>query len=205
MFVQIPWLSCWRLMYSLPPPLSLSQEWRTSLQCRHIHIGLIERSRELLSASTLGRNDPAGWLRGGRRGERMGVNASSYPHSCSPRFGGNPQTQQTFIGKLSFGCYYRDICLLLVQQLLWSIMIEKVWQPFIFFSLQMAYVRPKFSESLQYDFFLFFIYCRKGNHSQRLHLWLEYIIILHCFFVKKAKTKTKNNVHVQRHFNSMEK
>ncbi|XP_052390679.1 BTB/POZ domain-containing protein 7 isoform X3 [Carassius gibelio] len=28
----------------------------------------------------------------------MGVNASSYPHSCSPRFGGNPQTQQTFIG-----------------------------------------------------------------------------------------------------------
>ncbi|XP_076128849.1 BTB/POZ domain-containing protein 7 isoform X2 [Alosa pseudoharengus] len=28
----------------------------------------------------------------------MGVNASSYPHSCSPRFGGNSQTQQTFIG-----------------------------------------------------------------------------------------------------------
>lgn len=31
--------------------------------------------------------------------ERMGVNASSYPHSCSPRFGGNSQTQHTFIGK----------------------------------------------------------------------------------------------------------
>lgn len=30
----------------------------------------------------------------------MGVNASSYPHSCSPRFGSNSQTQQTFIGKL---------------------------------------------------------------------------------------------------------
>ncbi|KAG9282971.1 BTB/POZ domain-containing protein 7 [Astyanax mexicanus] len=28
----------------------------------------------------------------------MGVNASSYPHSCSPRFGGHSQTQQTFIG-----------------------------------------------------------------------------------------------------------
>ncbi|XP_017546360.1 BTB/POZ domain-containing protein 7-like isoform X1 [Pygocentrus nattereri] len=28
----------------------------------------------------------------------MGANASSYPHSCSPRFGGNSQTQQTFIG-----------------------------------------------------------------------------------------------------------
>ncbi|XP_030627490.1 BTB/POZ domain-containing protein 7 [Chanos chanos] len=28
----------------------------------------------------------------------MGVNASSYPHSCSPRFGGSSQTQQTFIG-----------------------------------------------------------------------------------------------------------
>jgi len=38
----------------------------------------------------------------------MGVNASSYPHSCSPRFGGNPQTQQTFIGKLSYECRYRD-------------------------------------------------------------------------------------------------
>ncbi|XP_076873732.1 BTB/POZ domain-containing protein 7 [Brachyhypopomus gauderio] len=28
----------------------------------------------------------------------MGVNASSYPHSCSPRFGGQSHTQQTFIG-----------------------------------------------------------------------------------------------------------
>uniref|UniRef100_A0A4W4EUK9 BTB domain-containing protein n=1 Tax=Electrophorus electricus TaxID=8005 RepID=A0A4W4EUK9_ELEEL len=28
----------------------------------------------------------------------MGASASSYPHSCSPRFGGNAQTQQTFIG-----------------------------------------------------------------------------------------------------------
>ncbi|XP_026854742.2 BTB/POZ domain-containing protein 7 [Electrophorus electricus] len=28
----------------------------------------------------------------------MGVNASSYPHSCSPRFGGHSHTQQTFIG-----------------------------------------------------------------------------------------------------------
>ncbi|MCJ8744015.1 hypothetical protein PDJAM_G00101350 [Pangasius djambal] len=28
----------------------------------------------------------------------MGVNASSYPHSCSPRFGGHSPTQQTFIG-----------------------------------------------------------------------------------------------------------
>ncbi|KAG9268781.1 BTB/POZ domain-containing protein 7 [Astyanax mexicanus] len=28
----------------------------------------------------------------------MGANASSYPHSCSPRFGGNAQAQQTFIG-----------------------------------------------------------------------------------------------------------
>lgn len=34
-----------------------------------------------------------------RERERMGVNASSYPHSCSPRFGGNSQTQHTFIGK----------------------------------------------------------------------------------------------------------
>uniref|UniRef100_A0AAY4D5K5 BTB domain-containing protein n=1 Tax=Denticeps clupeoides TaxID=299321 RepID=A0AAY4D5K5_9TELE len=32
----------------------------------------------------------------------MGVNASSYPHSCSPRFGGNSQTQQTFIGSSCF-------------------------------------------------------------------------------------------------------
>lgn len=28
----------------------------------------------------------------------MGANVSSYPHSCSPRFGGNTQAQQTFIG-----------------------------------------------------------------------------------------------------------
>lgn len=28
----------------------------------------------------------------------MGANVSSYPHSCSPRFGGNAQAQQTFIG-----------------------------------------------------------------------------------------------------------
>ncbi|GAA6109222.1 BTB/POZ domain-containing protein 7-like isoform X1 [Tachysurus ichikawai] len=28
----------------------------------------------------------------------MGANVSSYPHSCSPHFGGNTQTQQTFIG-----------------------------------------------------------------------------------------------------------
>ncbi|XP_066463615.1 BTB/POZ domain-containing protein 7 isoform X2 [Eleutherodactylus coqui] len=32
----------------------------------------------------------------------MGVNASSYPHSCSPRVGGNSQTQQTFIGTSSY-------------------------------------------------------------------------------------------------------
>ncbi|XP_067097274.1 BTB/POZ domain-containing protein 7 isoform X1 [Osmerus mordax] len=32
----------------------------------------------------------------------MGVNASSYPHSCSPRFGGNSQSQQTFIGTSSY-------------------------------------------------------------------------------------------------------
>ncbi|XP_075048518.1 BTB/POZ domain-containing protein 7 [Mixophyes fleayi] len=32
----------------------------------------------------------------------MGVNASSYPHSCSPRVGGNAQTQQTFIGTSSY-------------------------------------------------------------------------------------------------------
>ncbi|KAL2082014.1 hypothetical protein ACEWY4_021832 [Coilia grayii] len=32
----------------------------------------------------------------------MGVNASSYPHSCSPRFGGSSQTQQTFIGSRCF-------------------------------------------------------------------------------------------------------
>lgn len=31
----------------------------------------------------------------------MGANASNYPHSCSPRVGGNSQAQQTFIGKLS--------------------------------------------------------------------------------------------------------
>lgn len=30
---------------------------------------------------------------------RMGANGSSYPHSCSPRIGGNAQAQQTFIGK----------------------------------------------------------------------------------------------------------
>lgn len=29
---------------------------------------------------------------------RMGANGSSYPHSCSPRIGGNAQAQQTFIG-----------------------------------------------------------------------------------------------------------
>jgi hypothetical protein len=28
----------------------------------------------------------------------MGANASNYPHSCSPRVGGNSQAQQTFIG-----------------------------------------------------------------------------------------------------------
>ncbi|XP_036841126.1 BTB/POZ domain-containing protein 7 [Oncorhynchus mykiss] len=33
----------------------------------------------------------------------MGVNASSYPHSCSPRFGSNSQSQQTFIGTSSYG------------------------------------------------------------------------------------------------------
>ncbi|XP_053566098.1 BTB/POZ domain-containing protein 7 [Bombina bombina] len=32
----------------------------------------------------------------------MGVNASSYPHSCSPRVGGNSQAQQTFIGTSSY-------------------------------------------------------------------------------------------------------
>ncbi|XP_025127274.3 BTB/POZ domain-containing protein 7 isoform X1 [Bubalus bubalis] len=32
----------------------------------------------------------------------MGANASSYPHSCSPRVGGNPQAQQTFIGTSSY-------------------------------------------------------------------------------------------------------
>lgn len=32
----------------------------------------------------------------------MGVNASSYPHSSSPRVGGNAQTQQTFIGTSSY-------------------------------------------------------------------------------------------------------
>ncbi|KAJ8290368.1 hypothetical protein GJAV_G00011960 [Gymnothorax javanicus] len=32
----------------------------------------------------------------------MGVNASSYPHSCSPRIGGNSLTQQTFIGTSSY-------------------------------------------------------------------------------------------------------
>ncbi|KAF7690603.1 BTB/POZ domain-containing protein 7 [Silurus meridionalis] len=32
----------------------------------------------------------------------MGVNASSYPHSCSPRFGGHSPTQQTFIAQ-SYG------------------------------------------------------------------------------------------------------
>lgn len=30
--------------------------------------------------------------------KRMGANGSSYPHSCSPRIGGNAQAQQTFIG-----------------------------------------------------------------------------------------------------------
>uniref|UniRef100_A0A3P8XZ93 BTB domain-containing protein n=1 Tax=Esox lucius TaxID=8010 RepID=A0A3P8XZ93_ESOLU len=32
----------------------------------------------------------------------MGANASSYPHSCSPRIGGSTQTQQTFIGTSSY-------------------------------------------------------------------------------------------------------
>lgn len=32
----------------------------------------------------------------------MGANASNYPHSCSPRVGGNAQTQQTFIGTSSY-------------------------------------------------------------------------------------------------------
>uniref|UniRef100_A0A8C4UVE9 BTB/POZ domain-containing protein 7 n=1 Tax=Falco tinnunculus TaxID=100819 RepID=A0A8C4UVE9_FALTI len=32
----------------------------------------------------------------------MGANASNYPHSCSPRVGGNSQTQQTFIGTSSY-------------------------------------------------------------------------------------------------------
>uniref|UniRef100_A0A8C6DHB2 BTB/POZ domain-containing protein 7 n=1 Tax=Moschus moschiferus TaxID=68415 RepID=A0A8C6DHB2_MOSMO len=32
----------------------------------------------------------------------MGANASSYPHSCSPRVGGNSQAQQTFIGTSSY-------------------------------------------------------------------------------------------------------
>lgn len=32
------------------------------------------------------------------REERMGANGSSYPHSCSPRIGGNAQAQHTFIG-----------------------------------------------------------------------------------------------------------
>ncbi|XP_041132332.1 BTB/POZ domain-containing protein 7-like isoform X3 [Polyodon spathula] len=32
----------------------------------------------------------------------MGVNASNYPNSCSPRTGGNSQTQQTFIGTSSY-------------------------------------------------------------------------------------------------------
>lgn len=31
----------------------------------------------------------------------MGANGSSYPHSCSPRIGGNAQGQQTFIGMYS--------------------------------------------------------------------------------------------------------
>lgn len=30
--------------------------------------------------------------------KKMGANASNYPHSCSPRVGGNSQAQQTFIG-----------------------------------------------------------------------------------------------------------
>ncbi|XP_028294460.1 BTB/POZ domain-containing protein 7 isoform X2 [Gouania willdenowi] len=32
----------------------------------------------------------------------MGANGSSYPHSCSPRIGGNSQAQQTFIGTSSY-------------------------------------------------------------------------------------------------------
>uniref|UniRef100_A0A8C6VUH1 BTB (POZ) domain containing 7 n=1 Tax=Nothobranchius furzeri TaxID=105023 RepID=A0A8C6VUH1_NOTFU len=32
----------------------------------------------------------------------MGANGSSYPHSCSPRIGGNTQAQQTFIGTSSY-------------------------------------------------------------------------------------------------------
>ncbi|KAM6961266.1 LOW QUALITY PROTEIN: BTB/POZ domain-containing protein 7-like [Aplochiton taeniatus] len=32
----------------------------------------------------------------------MGANGSSYPHSCSPRMGGNAQPQQTFIGTSSY-------------------------------------------------------------------------------------------------------
>ena len=56
-----------------------------------------------LEGPLLGQNVPAGVASVVRvkrklKQERMGVNASSYPHSCSPRFGGNSQSQQIFIG-----------------------------------------------------------------------------------------------------------
>ncbi|KAE8586296.1 hypothetical protein XENTR_v10021619 [Xenopus tropicalis] len=34
--------------------------------------------------------------------DKMGANTSNYPHSCSPRVGGNSQAQQTFIGTSSY-------------------------------------------------------------------------------------------------------
>lgn len=51
--------------------------------------------------------EPAGgmpeWLK------KMGANASNYPHSCSPRVGGNSQAQQTFIGNsLQFSCHLHN-------------------------------------------------------------------------------------------------
>ncbi len=79
----------------------------------------------------------------------MGVNASSYPHSCSPRFGGNPQTQQTFIGKLALNAIIETF----VVPSLATIVIDnnrkvrngKIY--YIFLEFQMAYMRTKFSGS----------------------------------------------------------
>lgn len=51
--------------------------------------------------------EPAGgmpeWLK------KMGANASNYPHSCSPRVGGNSQAQQTFIGNsFQLSCHLHE-------------------------------------------------------------------------------------------------
>ncbi|XP_039597173.1 BTB/POZ domain-containing protein 7 [Polypterus senegalus] len=56
---------------------------------------------QLPAESESGENEAAGRHLGADV-KKMGVNASNYPHSCSPRIGGNSQAQQTFIGTSSY-------------------------------------------------------------------------------------------------------